>query len=133
MGEHVIRGSGRIGDSIHRVEDTRLLTGAGRFTDDVATPDALHAVFVRSPHAHAVIRGIDAGAAAEFPGATVLTGEDLAAAGVGALPNPSQAPGPGYGPYGGMVLPNPPWLPLARGRVRHVGETVALVIAPSLA
>ena len=54
---------GRIGDSIPRVEDLRLLTGKGSFTDDFVTDDALHAVFVRSPHAYAKIRAIDATAA----------------------------------------------------------------------
>src|SRR4051794_29773752 len=102
MAEHSSGGQrpARIGDSPVRVEDFRLLTGAGRFTDDAAEPGALHAVFIRSPHAHALIRSIDASAAAARHGATVLTGDDLAAAGVGALPNPKQDLGPGYANYG---------------------------------
>src|SRR5689334_20773875 len=99
---------GRVGDAMPRVEDFRLLTGAGRFTDDVLDPSALHAVFLRSPHAHARIRGIDAAAARRRPGVTVLTGEDLAAAGVGPIPNPAATHGAGYAGWGGIARPNPP-------------------------
>jgi aerobic carbon-monoxide dehydrogenase large subunit len=122
---------GRIGDSIARVEDFRLLTGAGRYTNDLNEPNALHAVFVRSLHAHALIRLINTSAALARPGVTVLTGDALAAAGVGALPNPTPDLGPGYAAFDGVVRSNPPWYPLARGKVRHVGEAIAIVIAPS--
>src|SRR6478672_755326 len=108
---------GRIGDSIARVEDFRLLTGAGRYTDDLNEPNALHAVFVRSLHAHALIRLINTSAALARPGVTVLTGDALAAAGVGALPNPTPDLGPGYAAFDGVVRSNPPWYPLARGKV----------------
>ncbi len=54
---------GRIGDSIPRVEDLRLLTGQGRYTDDVVPSGCSHLIFVRSPHAHAKVRSIDATAA----------------------------------------------------------------------
>lgn len=136
MADHVSGGKseasgGWIGTSVPRAEDFRLLTGAGRYTDDVADPAALHAVFIRSPHAHALIRAIDAGAAKAGSGVTVLTGADLAAAGVGAIPNPAATHGAGYAGYDGMARPNPPLHVLARGRVRHVGEAVAVVIAPS--
>lgn len=123
---------GRIGDPVPRVEDFRLLTGAGRFTDDFAEPGALHAVFVRSPHAHALIRAIDAVALEGRPGVAVVTGEDLAAAGIGPIPNPAATHGAGYVGYGGTARPNPPCHALARGKVRHVGEPVAMVIAPGL-
>ena len=52
--------SGFIGQSVKRKEDARFLTGAGQYTDDVSVPNQAHAVFLRSPHAHAKIRGIDA-------------------------------------------------------------------------
>lgn len=123
---------GRIGDSIARVEDFRLVTGVGQFTDDLSEPNALHAVFVRSPHAHALIRSIDTSAVMARPDVTVLTGDELAFAGVGALPNPAPDLGPGYAAFDGVVRSNPPWYPLARGKVRHVGEAVAIVVAPSL-
>ena len=69
-----------IGKSVRRIEDEQLLTGRGRFTDDVALPGQAHAVFVRSPHAHARIAGIDIGAAAAAPGVlAVITGADVVA------------------------------------------------------
>jgi carbon-monoxide dehydrogenase large subunit len=69
-----------IGASHPRKEDERLLTGRGRFVDDIDVPGALHACFVRSPHAHARIVGIDCRAALDMPGvAAVVTGKDLAA------------------------------------------------------
>ncbi len=68
-----------LGSTAPRREDERLLTGRGRFVDDIRVPGALHACFVRSPHAHARILGIDAAAALELPGvAGVFTGRDLA-------------------------------------------------------
>ena len=69
-----------VGTKVARVEDPRLLTGAGRYVDDVTVPGMLHADFVRSPVAHAVIRGIDVGAARRLPGVVaVYTGADLEA------------------------------------------------------
>jgi carbon-monoxide dehydrogenase large subunit len=68
-----------IGKPIPRKEDYRLLTGTATYVDDIAVPDALHACFVRSPHAHARILGIDSAAALAMPGVvTVLTGKELA-------------------------------------------------------
>ena len=68
-----------IGQHLPRKEDYRLLTGRGRYVDDVEVPGALHACFVRSPHAHARILGIEASAAREMPGVVaVYTGADLA-------------------------------------------------------
>ncbi len=70
---------GPIGRNIPRREDRRLLTGTARFTDDITIAGALHARFVRSPHAHARILGIDADAARALPGVVaVVTGDDLA-------------------------------------------------------
>ncbi|MBI4627734.1 MAG: hypothetical protein HY729_03400, partial [Candidatus Rokubacteria bacterium] len=67
-----------IGLSQKRKEDLRFLTGRGRYLDDVGVPGALHAAIVRSPHAHARVRGIDARAARALPGVVaVLTAADL--------------------------------------------------------
>lgn len=108
-----------------RSEDGPLLTGRGRFTDDVDLPGQVHAVFVRTPIAHAVIRGIDVAAALGLPGVlTVLTGADAQAAGLGAIPPAASFPG-----RGGKPLASAPIPPLAIGRVRHVGETLAIAVA----
>jgi carbon-monoxide dehydrogenase large subunit len=121
---------GRIGDSIPRVEDLRLLTGKGSFTDDFVADDALHAVFVRSPHAHAKIRAIDATAALSAGAIAVFTGSDLVAAGVKPILNPRDSLGVGY-PSFDDNLTLPPWHALAVDKVRHVGEALALVMAPT--
>ena len=121
---------GRIGHSIPRVEDLRLLVGRGKFTDDVAAPSALHAVFVRSPHAHARILAIDPAAALRLGAVAVFTGGDLVAAGVEPIFNPSDSLGGGYPSYDDRMR-IPPWQALAVGKARHVGEAVALVVAPS--
>ena len=74
-----------IGNPLERVEDNRFLRGGGTFVDDVTLPDMAYAAFVRSPHAHAVIRGISSEATLATPGVTaVLTGEDWAREGRGA-------------------------------------------------
>jgi carbon-monoxide dehydrogenase large subunit len=110
-----------VGAKVRRVEDPRLLTGAGRYVDDVAVPDMLHAAFVRSPHPHALIRGVDAGAARRLPGVmAVFTGTDLAQ-----LTNPFV----GLLPLPGLY--NPVHYALATDRVRLVGDPVALVVASS--
>ena len=121
---------GRIGDSIPRVEDQRLLTGRGCYTDDAGPSGFLHAAYVRSPHAHARIRKIDPTAALALPGVSVMTGADLEAAGVKPVLNPPESLGAGFPSFiGDLVIP--PWRALAVGKVRHVGEAVALVIAPT--
>lgn len=118
-----------IGQPVRRREDARLLTGLGIFVDD-RKPDALlHAVLLRSPHPHAIIEAVDTQEAADMPGVQlVATHAELAADGIGPLPvlyKPSL-------PDGAPFLQSPRPL-LARGRVRHVGEPVALVVADSLA
>ncbi|MGA6966204.1 MAG: xanthine dehydrogenase family protein molybdopterin-binding subunit, partial [Xanthobacteraceae bacterium] len=76
-----------IGQSVRRLEDPRLLMGCGRYFDDLNLAHQLDATIVRSPHAHADIRGIDASAALAMPGVqVVLTGADYAADGLGPLP-----------------------------------------------
>ncbi len=104
---------------VKRLEDPRLLTGRGRYLDDIRLPGLLHAAFVRSSHAHARLRGVDASAALAVPGVVaVLAGPDLA----------------------GRVAPLAPrlesesfaataWPALAQSRVRFVGEPVAVVAA----
>src|SRR5262249_46842735 len=80
-------GGGGIGASVARREDRRFLLGKGRYTDDLQLPWQAWAVFVRSPYAHAVIRSIDAARALAVPGVlAVLTGDDVAADGLGGIP-----------------------------------------------
>jgi carbon-monoxide dehydrogenase large subunit len=119
---------GRIGDPIPRVEDPRLLTGRGRYTDDAVSSGCSHVAFVRSPHAHARIRKIDPAAALKMPGVIVMTGADLEAGGVKPIPNPLDSLGAGFPSFTGDVI-IPPWRALAVDKVRHVGEAVALVVA----
>ena len=76
-----------IGQAVRRVEDQRFLTGQGRYLDDINLEGQLHARVLRSPHAHAEIRGIDVTEATALPGvAAVLTGTDVAADGLGDIP-----------------------------------------------
>jgi aerobic carbon-monoxide dehydrogenase large subunit len=118
-----------IGDPVRRKEDLRFLTGNGHYTDDINRPGQLYAVFVRSPHAHAELRGIDAKQAKAAPGVVaVYTGADLAASGVGGLPC-----GWGVKNKDGSPMAEPPHPVLASGRVRHVGDPVAIVIAATKA
>lgn len=113
--------------SLRRLEDGRFLRGEARYIDDAPAEGMLHAVFVRSPHAHAGLGAIDAAAALAVPGVrAVLTAADMAAEGAGVLPCAASPP---------LVRPLvvPPRHPLATGAVRHVGEAVALVLADSVA
>src|SRR2546428_4606113 len=104
------------GKSIKRREDPRFITGRGQYVDDVKLPRMTYAAFVRSPHAHARLNKVDAAAAKKVPGVlAVFTGQDVQ---VGALPC-------------GWMLPDikvPPRPALASGKVRYVGEPVAIVI-----
>jgi aerobic carbon-monoxide dehydrogenase large subunit len=109
-----------------RNEDRRLLTGQALFVDDVQLPGMLHAAFVRSDHAHALIHGIDASAALAREGVVaVITAEDL---GDYWQPGPLLVPPP---PIDGIVFNQASQVPLAKDRVRHVGEAIAMVIAVS--
>ena len=114
-----------IGAPLRRVEDHRLLTGRGRFVADIALPGALVCVILRSPHAHARIRAIDASAAQAGPGVVaVFTGADMAADGMAPM-RPLWA----IRSRDGSPMAEPPRFALARETVRHVGEPVAAVIA----
>ncbi len=109
------------GRRVARVEDNRLLTGQGRFVDDVIRPGMLHACFVRSPFARATIRGIDTTAALALAGVhAVYTAADL-------NPDVREA----WHAVAGKDIPDTPRPPLAEGEVKFVGDPVALVIADS--
>ena len=115
-----------LGRSINRLEDERFVQGRGRYVADLAAPNALHGVVVRSTHAHARISAIRADAARQMPGvAAVFTGSDLASDNIGPLPCavthiPMTAP---------LVVP--PCYALARDVVRYAGEPIAFVVAES--
>src|SRR6185295_3699652 len=112
-----------------RSEDGPLLTGRGRFTDDVDRPGQVHAAFARSTAAHGIIRSVDTHRALALPGVlAVLTGRDAVAAGLGAIPPAAAFPGRGGKPL--AVAPIPP---LAVDRVRYVGEAVAIALAETAA
>src|SRR4051794_14776696 len=118
-----------LGQPMRRLEDQRFLTGAGRYVDDDQEPGMLHAAFLRSPHGHAAIRGIDAAAARSAPGVVaVFTGEDWHSAGLKGIPVR-----PSINHPDGTPLAAPPRPGLAVGRVRHVGECVGMVVAETLA
>ena len=116
-----------IGQSVRRIEDPRLIQGLGRYADDVNLVRQAYAVVVRSPHAHARIRGIDTTAARTSPGVVaILTGADLAADKLGNLPTDGGRKRRDGSPA--FTTPRPA---LVRDRVRHVGDPVALVVAES--
>jgi carbon-monoxide dehydrogenase large subunit len=116
-----------IGVAVRRKEDARFLTGRGTYTDDINRPGQLHAYILRSPHAHAEIGGIDVSKAKSAPGVVaVFTGADLAADNIGGLPC-----GWLIKNKDGSPMVEPPHPVLAQGRVRHVGDPVAVVIAES--
>ena len=118
-----------IGQPVTRLEDTRLLTGGGRYTDDLAVEGMAYGYVLRSPHAHADIRSVDAGAAAGMPGVLlVLTAAEAAADGIGDLPCLMPLKNRDGSDRGETPRPL-----LARDRVRHVGEPVAFVVAETLA
>jgi carbon-monoxide dehydrogenase large subunit len=119
--------AGFIGKAVERKEDQRFLTGSGQFTDDVVLPRQSYGIFVRSPHAHATIRGVDTKAAAAAPGVLgVFTGSDFAT--VGGLPC-----GWLITSTDGTPMKEPKHPVLAEGKVRHVGDPVALIVAESIA
>jgi aerobic carbon-monoxide dehydrogenase large subunit len=114
-----------IGQPVARTEDPRFLMGRGRYVADIDLARQVYAVFIFSLHAHALIRTVDKAAAEQAPGVVaVLTGGDWAADGLGTL-DPEMMPEDMGGPKGYRTKR---W-PLARDRVRYVGERVAVVIA----
>ena len=118
-----------IGASVRRKEDLRFLSGRGQYTDDINRPGQTHAYMLRSPHAHAAIRSIDLAAAKSMPGVlAIFTGADLAAANVGGIPCGWQIHNKDGSPMAEPMHPA-----LAIGKVRHVGDQVAVVIAETRA
>ncbi|MGA0984418.1 MAG: xanthine dehydrogenase family protein molybdopterin-binding subunit, partial [Burkholderiaceae bacterium] len=116
-----------IGESVLRKEDVRFLTGAGQYTDDVLLQDMAYTVFVRSPHAHAVIKKVNKAAALAAPGVlAVFDGQDVAADKVGGLPC-----GWLITSTNGEPMKEPPHPILAQGKARYVGDGVAMVVATS--
>ena len=112
--------------SLRRLEDARFLRGAAQYIDDMPAAKELHALVLRSPHAHASILDIQTATAAAMPGVQgVFTTADLLAAGIRPLPCAAILP-----QASGLVVP--PRHALAYGRVRYVGEPVALIVADSL-
>jgi aerobic carbon-monoxide dehydrogenase large subunit len=118
-----------IGARVERKEDFRFITGKGNYTDDINREGQVHAYFLRSPHAHAVIKSIDTKAASAMPGVVgILTGADIEQDKVGGL-------------ICGWMIHNKDGSPmragahpaLAQGKVRYVGDHVAVVIAETLA
>src|SRR5437764_5380399 len=125
-----------IGQPVRRREDLRLLTGRGRYSDDVNLPGQAYAVMVRSPHAHAWVRGIDAAKARAMPGVlAVLTTEDVKADGLNPLPHIANTH------PADITIQNRDGTPVLRPQheavvgpeICHVGEIVAAVIAATLA
>ena len=117
-----------IGASVRRREDFRFITGQGQYTDDIARPGQAHAYFLRSPHAHATIRSIDASAAWAMPGVVaVYTGADIAEDKIGGL-----ICGWMIHSQDGTPMKAGPHPALAVGKVRHVGDQLAVVIAETL-
>ena len=118
-------GSGQI---VRRLEDPALLTGRGQFTDDLQREGLVHLVFLRSPHAHALIKHVDAAQARSMAGVVaVLTGADLAGAGV----KPMAGPPDTFRRPDGSPAATAPRRALAHQRVRYVGEAVVAVVATS--
>lgn len=110
-----------VGRSLKRFEDPRLVTGRGSFVDDLRLPGMLHAVVLRSPHAHARVLSLDAAPARALPGvAAVLTASDIAGAVRDIPPRPTRE-------LEGLSVPEHPVL--ARDKVCYVGQPVAIVVA----
>ncbi|MGH8695606.1 MAG: xanthine dehydrogenase family protein molybdopterin-binding subunit [Burkholderiales bacterium] len=126
-----------VGKPVPRREDERLITGRGCYSDDFSLPGQVYAVLVRSPHAHARIRGIDAAEAVATPGVlAVLTGEDAARDGLKPIPYRPISPNPHEVPLknrDGSPVFLAPYPPLAVDAARFAGEAVALVVAETLA
>ncbi len=118
----------KLGQPITRREDRRFLTGRGRYTDNTAPADALAVLFVRSPHAHARVAGIDKADASAMPGiVAIYTAEDTAADRLGHLPCISEIKD-----AAGNRHREPAHLPMPVGKVRHVGDIIAMIVAGTL-
>ncbi|MEM1421161.1 MAG: xanthine dehydrogenase family protein molybdopterin-binding subunit [Pseudomonadota bacterium] len=119
--------SGGIGKAVKRREDVRFLTGKGTYTDDMNRPDQTYCVFLRSNVAHGQITRVDTAAASAMPGVVrIFTGEDIAAAGLGGVPCGWEITS-----SNGEKMKEPAHPILAQGKVRHVGDPIAAVVAES--
>ena len=113
-----------IGTALKRKEDPRMITGRGRYADDISLPGTLYVSIIRSPEAHASIVSIDTSAAKERAGvAAVLTGEEMRGDFAGPIPMVWAPPG--------VDINTPEHWPLKTGEVKHVGDPVAVVVATS--
>ncbi len=137
-------GAPAIGQPVPRKEDARLLTGRGRFSDDVNMPGQAYAHMLRAPHAHARIVRVDTTAAHDVPGViAVLTGADVHADGLGPLPldhltltpppNAPPGPEPELANFDGSPIPDTPCSIMPHDVVRFVGQAVCMVIAETIA
>ncbi|HMJ98506.1 MAG TPA: molybdopterin cofactor-binding domain-containing protein, partial [Reyranella sp.] len=114
-----------VGQPVLRKEDPTLLRGEGRYTDDLNLPGQAYAVMVRSRYAHGILKGIDVSEARTMPGVlAILAAADLDEAGFGLLMCPLNMP-----QRDGTPMRTPPRPSLAKGKVRFVGEAVAVVVA----
>ena len=114
-----------VGQPLRRREDDKFLKGRGRYVDDIEPADAAHIAFVRSPHAHALIKAIDTAGAAAMPGVLrVLSASDWEEAGLGVLTCVHPMPFSDGRPMNEALRPV-----FAAGKVRHVGDVLAAVIA----
>ena len=121
-----------VGQPVRRTEDPRLLTGRGKFNDDVSRDGDAVGYVLRSPHAHADIRSIDTSRATGMPGVlAVLTGQDLADDGIGAFPGPPPFFASLTKPDGSPLI-YPPQYALTSDRARYVGDPIAFVVAETL-
>jgi carbon-monoxide dehydrogenase large subunit len=117
-----------IGSAVRRKEDHRFITGKGQYTDDINRPGQTHAYFLRSPHAHATLKKVDIARAKGMPGVVAIyTGDDVAADKVGGL-----ICGWMIHSKDGSPMKAGPHPILAQGKVRYVGDHVAVVIAETL-
>ena len=121
-----------VGGGLVRKEDPKLITGQGRYTDDLALPGMLWLAFARSPVAHANIASIDTSTAKEMPGVlAVFTGEELASEWAAAMPCAWPVTSRTYPGEPTEDARVPDHWPVARDRVRYMGEIVAVVVADS--
>ncbi len=126
--------SSYVGAQVRRKEDPRLITGSSTYVDDIKIPGLLHMVFVRSPYAHATIKGIDSSEALAMPGVVkIITAAELDAVTTGVYPVDATKES-GEAAEESIEedsIPVPKILPLAKDKVRYIGEAVAAVIAES--
>ena len=121
-----------VGQPVRRNEDPRLLTGRGKFNDDLPRDGEAMSYVLRSPHAHADIKSIDTSRAKAMPGVLeILTGQDLADDGIGAFPGPPPFFAALTKPDGSPLV-YPPQYALTSDRARFVGDPVAFVVAETL-